>query len=204
MIGIIDYGMGNLQSVQNALEHLGLPNAIVARPGELDRCSKLILPGVGAFGQAMERLDALGFSSAIRGWVSSGKPLLGICLGMQLLFESSSELGEHEGLGLMRGSVRPLREKVRGLPVPHIGWNDTSKVKADSRLLAGLGETAAHYYVHSYYCDPADRRLVAAESDYGGAFASVVEDGALFGCQFHPEKSQAAGLLVLKNFGNPC
>ena len=204
MIGVIDYGFGNLQSVQNALEFLHIPNCLVSQPSQMETCTKIILPGVGAFGQAMEKLKTLGFIENLKGWVAANKPLLGICLGMQLFFDSSCELGEHKGLGFISGHVRSLKEKVRDLPIPHIGWNNILKIKDDSRLLSGISNDESFYYVHSYYCDPADKGLMAAQSDYGLLFASVVEYDLLYGCQFHPEKSQKAGLRIFENYWKLC
>lgn len=204
MIGIIDYGCGNLQSVQNALESLRIPNCLVSTYRQVKVCTKLILPGVGAFGQAMEKLSAMGFIESLKEWVAAQKPLLGICLGMQLLFDSSCELGEYEGLGFISGRVQPLKEKVKRLPMPHMGWNNILKLKDDSKLLSGISNNESFYYLHSYYCDPADRELIAAQSEYGVLFASVVEYGLLYGCQFHPEKSQKAGLRILENFWKIC
>jgi len=204
MIGVIDYGFGNLQSVQNALEFLHIPNCLVSQPNQMKTCTRLILPGVGAFGQAMQKLDTLDFIDELRTWVHAGKPLLGICLGMQLLFESSCEFGQYKGLGFISGSVRSLKEKSGELPMPHIGWNDTHKINNNSRLLSGLGKDETYYYVHSYYCDPDDEKLIAAQTSYGFLFTSVVEHGSLYGCQFHPEKSQKAGLRILENYWKLC
>lgn len=204
MIGVIDYGLGNLQSVQNALEFLNIPHRLVVQPSQIKTCNKLILPGVGAFGQAMEKLGELGFVDELTLWVHTGKPLLGICLGMQLLFESSCEFGQHQGLGFIPGTVRSLKDKVGGLSVPHIGWNNVLKVSDNTRLLSGLNKDETFYFVHSYYCDPTDKKSNAAETCYGIRFTSVVENASLYGCQFHPEKSQRSGLVILKNYWKLC
>lgn len=204
MIGIINYGMGNLGSVQNVLDYLNIPNKIIDNPEDIDNCSKLIIPGVGAFGQAMQRIEELGFSAKLRAWVISSKPLLGICLGMQLFFDTSFEHGEYKGLAFIAGSVRAFRDRIKNLPVPHIGWNNSIKIKDDSLLLSGINNNESFYYVHSFYCDPIDLKFIAAQTDYGFSFTSVIEYGSLYGCQFHPEKSQKAGLKILENFWKLC
>lgn len=197
MLGIISYGMGNLASVQNSLAYLQIPSVLVDDPGTLDQCDRLILPGVGAFGAAMEKMAASGFDRAIKQQVARKIPLLGICLGMQLLFEESDELGKNRGLGLIRGRVE--RIDAAELRVPHVGWNSVAASPA-SRLLAGCAPNSDFYFVHSYHCRAADPATVTGKCAYGSDLAAVVESGNLFGCQFHPEKSQRAGLAVLKNF----
>ncbi len=199
MIGIINYGMGNLQSVKNSLDFLGIPNIFVNKPQEIDQCDKIILPGVGAFGSAMEKLDKLGFSKTIRDSARRKKPILGICLGMQLLFEESEEYGFHSGLGLIKGQVLPLKKEVKKIPVPHVGWNNIHKNK-DSVLLQDIKDDSCFYFVHSFYCQPNDKSITIAGTDYGIKFTVAIEKGNVFGCQFHPEKSQAYGLKLLKNF----
>ena len=193
MISILDYGMGNLRSVQNALARLGAPSRLV---DDLDGVDKLILPGVGAFGAAMERLAP--FRDAIRAYASSGKPLLGICLGQQLLFERSEEMGDHEGLGLLRGSVRYFPPDL-GLKVPHIGWNE-AVFRPDSRLGKGVLPGDQVYFVHSLVTVCEDVEDQAATTEYGIRFASAVERGNVWGTQFHPEKSGEVGMRILRNF----
>jgi glutamine amidotransferase len=185
--------MGNLRSVEKALAFLGAPARIVDRPTGI---KKLIIPGVGAFGAAMERLEPL--RSEIRRWAMEGQPLLGICLGQQLLFERSLELGEHAGLGVLAGTVRYLPGD-RGLKVPHTGWNDV-RFRADSLLGAGVATGDQVYFVHSLYTDCADPADVDATTDYAVPFASAVRRGNVWGTQFHPEKSGAVGLQILRNF----
>jgi glutamine amidotransferase len=200
MIGIINYGMGNLASIQNALNYLQIPCDIVSDPGQISKYDKLILPGVGAFASAMESLDRVGFTQRLKEIADEKKvPLLGICLGMQILFESSVEHGYHKGLGFMEGDVLFLGDSVRELTVPHVGWNDLS-VQFKSRLLKGLSDERSFYFVHSYYCHAANKSVVTGTVEYGISLAAVVESANIFGCQFHPEKSQKNGLTVLRNF----
>lgn len=202
-IGVIDYGMGNLASVVNAFQYLGLQADIVARPEFLQRYNRLVLPGVGAFGEAMEQLRRDGMDKAIRDYVQGlGRPFLGICLGMQLLLERSTEFGNHEGLGLVPGIVSPLREAVDGLRVPHVGWNDIQVCPsaAGEDLLGAAATVAGCYFVHSFYCKLSCREAVAAQTEYGICFDSALASDNLYGCQFHPEKSQRYGLAILSNF----
>lgn len=199
MIGIINYGVGNLQSVKNSLDYLKIPNKIIAKPQEMDRCSKIILPGVGAFEPAMAKLNQLGFSKKILEFTKQDKPILGLCLGMQLLFEIGFEDGQHKGLGLIKGDVLHFKNKLKNLPIPHVGWNNL-KIKSASPLFNNIGDNSCFYFVHSFYCQPANTAALIGETDYGIKFASVVNVGKIFGCQFHPEKSQSAGLQILKNF----
>jgi glutamine amidotransferase len=201
MIAIINYGMGNLGSVQNALTFLGLDSEIVDDPEQLKTYDKAILPGVGAFGQAMQNLNAKGQPQAIKEYVAQGKPLLGICLGMQLLLESSCELGQYEGLGLIKGHVRSLKDKVKKLPIPHVGWN-TMETGCPSKIFNNdPAIEPAFYFVHSFYCDVEDKNTVAGTAMYEIKIDVAVEKDNLFGCQFHPEKSQKHGLEILKKFG---
>jgi glutamine amidotransferase len=197
MIAIIDYGMGNLRSVQKA----GAEAEIYATPEGLERAEALVLPGVGAFGQGMENLRARGFLPAIHQRVENGTPLLGICLGLQLLFEESEEMGRHKGLGLFPGLVKRFGAAPGGEPlkVPHIGWNQIHPVRP-SALLEGIPAGSYAYFVHSYYAEPRDESVILATTDYGLDFASVVGRDHIFGLQFHPEKSQAVGLRMLQNF----
>ena len=198
-IGIINYGVGNLKSVKNSLDFLNISNVIVNKPEEITDCDKIILPGVGAFGAAMEKLNRLGFAEKIKETAANNKPILGICLGMQLLFEKGKEYGTHIGLGLIKGKVLPFSEKVKDLPLPLIGWNDIYKDNS-SPLLNGLESGASFYFVHSFYCLPTDPSVSIASADYGIKFSVVIAKDNIFGCQFHPEKSQSAGLIILNNF----
>jgi glutamine amidotransferase len=203
-IAIIDYGMGNLRNVQKAFEHIGVMARISSQPQELARADGLVLPGVGAFGDAMDNLRGGGLVEPIRQLVGEGKPLLGICLGLQLLFDESEEMGVHEGLGLLAGRVLRFDRGAEGvlLKVPHIGWNQfhTTERGAQSALLDGIPDGSYAYFVHSYYVVPDDESSVLAMTDYGIDFASVVGKGKVFGAQPHPEKSQEVGLRVLRNF----
>lgn len=185
--------MGNLRSVEKAVLHLGFPCAVQS---DLAGATKLIIPGVGAFGPAMERLG--GLAQDIRRFVTDGGPLLGICLGQQLLFESSEEMGSNAGLGLLPGVVRYL-PKASSLKVPHVGWNDV-RFRSNSKLGEGFPRDAQVYFVHSLYTDCAETADVAAWCDYGIAFPAAIERGTIFGTQFHPEKSSAVGLGLMKNF----
>jgi len=198
MIVIIDYGMGNLRSVQKAIEAVGYAAEITSDPEQVARGSKVILPGVGAFADAMAELRRTGLGEAFCEAVQMGKPCLGVCLGLQLLFDSSMEDGEHTGLGLLPGRV--VRFPVRpGLKVPHMGWN-TLRICKPAPLLAGLPADPSVYFVHSYYAVAANPDDVAAESDYPDPFAAVVWRDNLTACQFHPEKSQTTGLAIYANF----
>ena len=201
MIGIVNYGIGNLQSVKNSLDFLNIPNAIINKPEEINNFDKIILPGVGAFGAAMEKLNSLGFAGEIKKFASENKPILGICLGMQLLFDEGYEHGRHKGLGLVEGKVLPFNEKVKDLPLPQIGWNNITKENI-SPLLENVESNSSFYFVHSFYCEPEEKDIVVANSDYGIKFASIIHKKNIFGCQFHPEKSQSAGLQILKNFND--
>lgn len=201
MIGIINYGVGNLQSVKNSLDFLDIPNAFITKPDEIGSFDKIILPGVGAFGVAMEKLNALGFTDKIKKFAKQKKPILGICLGMQLLFDESDEHGRHKGLGLLKGRVLPFSKKVKNLPLPQIGWNNITQVSA-SPLLENIGDDSSFYFVHSFYCEPEDKTVISASTDYGIKFSAIIAKDNIFGCQFHPEKSQSAGLQILKNFNN--
>lgn len=199
MLVVIDYGAGNLRSVLHALHHLGVENVQLAQhPEQLAGASRLILPGVGAFGAGMQKLREQGLVEPIRDIVRSGIPYLGICLGMQFLFETSTEMGTHEGLGILPGTVRRFPE-FEHLKVPHMGWNTIHAQKA-SRLLQRLPDQAYAYFVHSYYCQPAADSDILIEVDYGIRFTAAVERDNVFGVQFHPEKSQQVGLQILRNF----
>ncbi len=196
-IAIIDYGAGNLRSVRNALEHVGAHVITVDRPEQLDGAAKIVLPGVGAFGAGINALRAAGFEEPLRQAAESSVPLFGICLGMQYLFEASDEMGAHRGLGLLPGRVR--RFPAQGPKVPHIGWNQLH-IRRDHPLLVGVESGAYAYFVHSYYVEVGDPGDLLAETDYGITYASIVARDNIFGIQPHPEKSQAVGLRILKNF----
>ncbi len=197
MVGIIDYGVGNLFSLQSSFRAIGEAAFVSGNPEELARADRLVLPGVGAFADAAQKLRASGLDSFVRDQASQGKPLLGICLGMQMLFEKSYEYGEHEGLGLLRGQVVPMEGHVpENLKIPHMGWNALEVRKG--RLLAGLDGVYV-YFVHSFFADGCTDSL-AAVTEYGIPITAAVEQGNIFGCQFHPEKSGKAGLEILRAF----
>ncbi len=198
MIAIIDYGMGNLRSVQKAIEAVGASAEITSDPERVRRASKVVLPGVGAFSDAMAELRRTGLGEAFREAVSGGKPGLVVCLGLQLLFDVSLEDGEHAGLGLIPGRVVRFAPRP-GLKVPHMGWN-TLRIRRPCPLLAGVGESPSVYFVHSYHAQAEDLAAVAAEADYPEPFPAVVWRENLMACQFHPEKSQQVGLAMYANF----
>jgi glutamine amidotransferase len=198
MIVIIDFGMGNLRSVQKAVEAVGARAEITSDPDRVRRASKVILPGVGAFSDAMAELERSGLGAAFRDAVEEGKPCLGVCLGLQLLFGSSTEDGQHAGLGLLPGRVVRFSDRP-GLKIPHMGWN-TLRIVKPAPLLAGLAPEPFVYFVHSYHAVAENRDDVAALTDYPDPFAAVVWRENLTGCQFHPEKSQAVGLAMYANF----
>ncbi len=205
MIGIVDYGMGNLRSVQKALEKLGHPAEITSDPAIIRGADRLILPGVGAFGAAMDHLShgEAGegtLADAVRAFAETGRPFLGICLGMQLLLSESEELGIHQGLDLVPGRV--VRFDFDGNPelkIPHMGWNELHPV-GDHPLFRGLDDGVRVYFVHSYYCRPEAPQVVAATCHHGLEFCAALSRDNLFATQFHPEKSGAAGLRILDNF----
>jgi glutamine amidotransferase len=205
-IAIIDYGMGNLRNVQKAFEHIGIDARISSLPAELERADGWVLPGVGAFGDAMENLHAGGLVEPIHQGVARGKPLLGICLGLQLLYQESSEMGLHRGLGVLAGRVTRfedgMQQAEQTLKVPHVGWNQFHLTERGrkSPLLEGVPDGSYAYFVHSYYVVPADPEDALAMTDYGIDFASVVGCDNVFGAQPHPEKSQEVGLRLLRNF----
>jgi imidazole glycerol-phosphate synthase subunit HisH len=201
VIALIDYGMGNRRSVEKALEHVGAASRLTADHDVLRSADGVILPGVGAFPEAMRRLARGGLDELIAERAGGGTPVLGICLGMQLLFESSAELGGAAGLGLLAGAVTAL--DPRGAKLPHIGWNQVGW-RRPSPLTAGLPDPCAFYHVHSFVVRPADESDVIGESRYGEPFASVVGRDPVYGAQFHPEKSSAAGLRLLSNFAAIC
>ena len=200
MITVVDYGMGNLRSVSKALEALGASVRVSSQPAEVAQAERLILPGVGAFPAAMRELTARGLVEPVKAHIAAGKPYLGICLGLQLLFERSEEGGGAAGLGVLRGTVMRLPDGgVR--KIPHMGWNQVAPAqRQECPLLQGMAPDSFVYFVHSYYAQPADRSMVALETDYGVRFAAMVWRQQLYATQFHPEKSQAVGLRVLENF----
>jgi glutamine amidotransferase len=200
MIAIVDYGVGNLRSVQKALERVGATAIVTSDPAALDAAQGMVLPGVGAFGDGMDHLRARRLVDPVLRQVEDGKPLLGICLGMQLLFEQSQEMGLHQGLGLLPGRV--VRFPDSELKVPHIGWNQLRMTgpRPEMTLLQDIPDGAYAYFVHSYYAAPDDPGDLLATTEYGLEFASVVGRGRIYGAQFHPEKSQEVGLQLLRNF----
>lgn len=200
-IAIIDYGMGNLRSVHKGFAQVGVAAEVTRDVAVIERAAAVVLPGVGAFGACMDNLREYGLVDVVRRVVERGTPFLGICLGLQLLFEESEEFGPVQGLGLLRG--RCVRFRDRDDPdfrIPHMGWNQIHKRQAPPPL-AGVDDGASVYFVHSYYVEPRDPALIATVTDYGGEFVSSIACENLFACQFHPEKSQRIGLRVLQNFG---
>ena len=195
-IAIIDYGVGNLRSVERAFGATGNPAVITGDDSELRAAKGLVLPGVGAFAACMKALKERGFDDVVREHVTRGKPLLGICVGMQMLFEESDEFGATPGLALIKGKVRRFSSDQ---VVPHVGWNQVEKRSAHP-ILSCVKDETFFYFVHSYYCDAQDKSVVAGETNYGVTYASVIGRDELCGVQFHPEKSQSAGLRLLKNF----
>jgi glutamine amidotransferase len=203
-IAVVDYGVGNLRNVYKALEAAGAPARIVTEPGELAGAAGIVLPGVGAFGDAAANLRRAGFEALLLDAIAAGIPLLGICVGMQLLFDESEEMGRHAGLGVIPGRVLRFENEMPGpdgrpLKVPQIGWNQLHHAGTDP-LLAGAPDGAYAYFVHSYYCAPDDPIHTVAKTDFGISYASVVRRGSVWGIQCHPEKSQAVGLRILRNF----
>jgi imidazole glycerol-phosphate synthase subunit HisH len=200
-IAVVDYGMGNRRSVEKAVEHIGALGFVSSDPARLRAAEGLIVPGVGAFPRAMDNLRRLGLDELLRERVSAGTPVLGICLGMELAFDYSSELGGEAGLGIVPGEVCPLR--TGSLKLPHIGWNEVHFEK-DSPLIEELPQDCAFYHVHSFAPVPARAEDVLGVAEYGAPFVSAVQRGAFYGVQFHPEKSSAAGLRLLANFAQIC
>lgn len=204
MITILDYGMGNLRSVQKAFERLGAAVRISSTPEEAAQAKSIVLPGVGAFGAAVQTLRHFGLADIISDHIRAGKPFLGICLGYQLLFESSEESPGEVGLGVFRGRVTGFKyQNDFNLPVPHTGWN-TLHLSPDCHFWRGLAEQSSVYFVHSYYPEPESSELIAATTEYGLSFASAVACENLLAVQFHPEKSGDAGLKILENFIGVC
>lgn len=199
-VGIIDYGGGNLRSVANALRELGEEPIIVASPAEVGDATHLILPGQGAFGDCMERLEVRGLAPFLTDWIAADRPYFGICVGYQILFDRSEEAPGVAGLGIVPGVVRRFVDEP-GLKIPHMGWNCALATHGATPVWKGLGDEPYFYYVHSYFPDPSEPGMVVAETTYGTqTFAAAVERGRLFACQFHPEKSQDAGIRLIRNF----
>jgi glutamine amidotransferase len=199
MIAIIDYGMGNLRSVWKALESVGHEAMVTRDAAAIADAGHVVLPGVGAFGDCMENLERFHLVEPIRSAIQSGKPFLGICLGLQLLFTESEEFGVHQGLNIIRGRVKRFVLDP-ALKVPHIGWNQ-AEVERACPLFKDIPDSSNWYFVHSYFVEPVDRTIAAATTDYGGPFVSAIWKDNIMACQFHPEKSQSVGLRFLKNFG---
>jgi glutamine amidotransferase len=199
LIAIVDYGMGNLRSVRNALDRVGAESALVDDPASLRAADRVVLPGVGAFPDAIAALRERGLADALRTFAAEGRPLLGICLGMQLLASRSSEFGDHDGLGLIPGSVE-LLAPGDGLRVPHVGWNDLEVRPAGADMFATAGDEPTFYFVHSYEFRPSAPEAIAGVTDYGGPVTAAVADGRVWGVQFHPEKSAEDGLALLARF----
>ncbi len=199
MLAIIDYGAGNLRSVLHGLKHLGLRDMqLVQSPEQLVGASKIILPGVGAFGAGMAQMRARKLVAPLKAALAAGIPYLGICVGMQMLYEVGEEMGEHIGMGILGGRVLRF-PNFNDRKVPHMGWNQLN-IRAESALLDGLDERSYAYFVHSYYCAPSDDYTVISSVDYGIEFAAIVQQDNIYGVQFHPEKSQSTGLRILSNF----
>lgn len=206
MIAIVDYGMGNLRSVHKAVERVGYDAQVTADPQEVLNASKIILPGVGAFRDCMHNLEESHLLEPVINSIEAGKPFLGICLGLQLLFEESDEFGLHKGMGVLPGRVTRFPEDIRDpetdqpYPIPHMGWN-TIEIKKETPLFAGIENDSFFYFVHSYYAIPHNPSDIAATTPYGIEFACAVQHDNIHAVQFHPEKSQEKGLQMLRNFG---
>jgi imidazole glycerol-phosphate synthase subunit HisH len=198
-VALLDYGVGNLHSAAKALDRAGADVRVVTRTEDATGSAGMVVPGVGAYGACLKGLGQVGGAEALRGWIDGGRPLLGVCVGMQLLFEASAEGPVGDGVGALPGIVARI---APGVKIPHIGWDEV-EVTAGSRLFAGLPSGTRFYFVHSYAA-PATPGTTAATCDYGGTWAAAVERGNLFGTQFHPEKSAAAGLALLTNFVEAC
>ena len=199
MIAVVDYGMGNLRSVQKGLERVGFQAEVTRDPGRIADARGVVLPGVGAFHACMENLRRFGLVEVVRDVVRRKRPFLGICLGLQLLFDESEEFGGPEGLGLVRGKVLGF-SATGDLKVPHMGWN-AIEIRKSTRFLEGIDNGAQVYFVHSFYAAPADESAVATVTSHGTPFVSSIATDHLFASQFHPEKSQAIGLRIIENFG---
>ncbi|MGC8941292.1 MAG: imidazole glycerol phosphate synthase subunit HisH [Sulfurihydrogenibium sp.] len=200
MIALVDYGMGNLRSVEKSLEKVGFQVKRTSNPEDIDKADAVVVPGVGAFGDAIHNLKRLGLKEKIVKAINEGKPYLGICLGLQILFEYGYEFGSHEGLAVVKGSVVRFDEKLP-IKIPHMGWNQIH-IQKESKMFEGIKDGEFFYFVHSYYCKPEDQNVIATTTDYGIDFCSSIELGNVWAVQFHPEKSQKAGLKLLENFKN--
>ncbi|MBI4308736.1 MAG: imidazole glycerol phosphate synthase subunit HisH [Candidatus Omnitrophica bacterium] len=199
MIAIIDYGMGNLRSVQKAFEKVGAQAIITHSPADIIKADRVVLPGVGAMAPAVQKINELGLMDVIRKIIREGKPFLGICLGLQLLFERSCEGGYAEGLRIFKGTV----ERFPQGKIPHMGWNQIKALPAGEKLCAGIADGENVYFCHSYFVKPTDSSIAATMTNYGIDYVSSVVSGNVWGVQFHPEKSQAVGLKILENFTKP-
>ena len=199
MIAIVDYGVGNLFSLESSFGAIGAAVTVTADPAVLEKADKIILPGVGAFGDAAHKLFFSGLGQVVKEQAQKGKPLMGICLGMQLLFDKSYEHGEFDGLGLIPGVVRPIEQVIPGdYKIPHIGWNALRK-RGNSPLFSGVEEGQCVYFVHSFFADECEENVIAT-TEYGASLTAAVQKGNIFGCQFHPEKSGDVGLRILRAF----
>ena len=199
MIAIIDYGVGNLFSLCSSIRKIGMEAVVTADPAVIEGADRVILPGVGAFGDAIRKLRATGLDQLLQKLAAEGKPIMGICLGMQMLFEKSYEYGEHEGLGLLKGNVVAMEGRIpAGLKIPHIGWN-ALHIRRDSKLLRYIKNEDCVYFVHSYYATDCEESVIAT-AEYGAELTAAVEQGNIMGCQFHPEKSGEVGLNILRAF----
>lgn len=206
MIAIIDYDMGNLRSVQKGFERAGHKCIVTRNPKDISNASHVVLPGVGAFKDCMDNLKNYGLVEPIRNVIKSGKPFLGICLGLQLLFSEGEEFGIHKGLDVIKGRVVRFSSELRTpnselLKIPHMGWNDI-KIERRPPALTDIADGSYFYFVHSYYVVPKDDGVIATKTNYGVEFVSSIWKDNIFACQFHPEKSQKVGLKILKNFGD--
>jgi len=204
MIAIVDYGMGNLRSVKKAFENLGFSTNVTKNPDQILNSDGLVLPGVGAFGDCMKNLEEYNLAKPIKNFIKNGKPFLGICLGLQLLFEESEESPGIKGLGILKGNVvRFPRSGDEKLKIPHMGWNQI-ELQKELPILKGIPQGSWFYFVHSYFPKPEDKSVNAVKTDYGIEFTSAVQKENIFACQFHPEKSSTLGLGILENFGLMC
>jgi glutamine amidotransferase len=200
VIAVLDYGIGNLRSAEKALQHLGVDAALTSDPDVASRAAGVVLPGVGAFGRCMEQLRESGLEPVVHEAVGAGKPFLGICIGMQMLFDASEEAPGVQGLGIIPGEVRRLVTTER---LPHMGWN-TLKIRSGAKLFDGIEDGSWLYFVHSYAPVPDEEAVIAATTEYGGTVVAAVERGSVWATQFHPEKSAANGLRLLQNFAGAC
>ncbi len=200
MIAIVDYGVGNLFSLSRSLAYVGADVCVTGDREKIKRAEKIILPGVGAFGDAIKKLRAACLDEVLVSEAKKGKPILGICLGMQLLFDKSFEYGEHTGLGLIKGEIRPIADKIgKNLKVPHIGWNSLEFTEKKSELFKYIHDGDFVYFVHSYYAADCEQSVIA-NAEYGAKLTAAVQNGNVYGCQFHPEKSGKTGLAILRAF----